>query len=89
MTVPPIIGSPDRRTSGAQGGKMTVGDAANHAGVSKSYLNKLRCVGGGPEYFKIGARILYDRADLDVWLERHKRQSTSQQRSADDSGAAS
>jgi hypothetical protein len=69
---------PDDHTA-ALGRKASVSEAARYAGVSTSYLNKLRCVGGGPEFFKIGSRVLYDLADLDTWLERHRRRSTSGQ----------
>lgn len=52
-------------------------DAADRLGVSASYLNKLRVTGGGPPFVKIGARVAYDPADLAVWLEGQKRQSTA------------
>ena len=59
--------------------KLSVPSAAQFLGVSESYLNKLRCAGGGPEFFKVGARVLYSIADLDQWLNRHRRRSTSDQ----------
>ena len=45
--------------------------------MSKSYLNKLRVIGGGPTYVKIGRRVIYDTNDLDAYLARHRRTSTS------------
>lgn len=57
--------------------KLTVSDAAQHTGVSTSYFNKLRTMGGGPVFFKIGTRVVYDLADLDQWLDQHRRRSTS------------
>lgn len=53
-------------------------EAAQHAGVSKSYLDKLRVYGGGPLYIKVGARVVYDRVDLDTWLIGKKVANTSQ-----------
>lgn len=50
--------------------KMRVPQAAAYLGISVSTLNKMRCYGGGPFYYKAGSRVvLYDRADLDSWLE--------------------
>lgn len=57
---------------------MRVKDAAAHIGVSKSYLDKKRCYGGGPVYFKIGAAIVYARADLDAWMSERRATSTWQ-----------
>ena len=51
--------------------------AAVHTGLTKSTLNKYRGTGYGPRYLKIGRRVLYDTADLDVWLDQHKRRSTA------------
>jgi predicted DNA-binding transcriptional regulator AlpA len=59
--------------------KLSVSDAAQLAGVSESHLNKLRSTGGGPAFFKIGARVVYDVFDLDQWLDQHRRRSTSDQ----------
>ena len=57
---------------------LNVAQAADHLGVSVSYLNKLRLVGGeGPPFVKIGARVVYDPADLAEWLLSRKRRSTS------------
>ncbi|MGX4804340.1 helix-turn-helix transcriptional regulator [Bradyrhizobium guangdongense] len=52
--------------------------AAEHAGVSKSYLDKLRIYGGGPIYIKVGARVVYDQIDVDAWLASKKIANTSQ-----------
>ena len=56
--------------------RLNTKDAAEHCGVSQSYLIKLRTEGGGPHYFKLGARVVYDVDDLDSWLETKKRAST-------------
>ena len=54
-------------------------DAARHLGLSESTLNKLRLTGGGPTYIKLGRRVLYDMKDLEDWICRHRRTSTSDQ----------
>jgi hypothetical protein len=40
-------------------------------------LAKLRSVGGGPPFVKIGRNVYYVRADLDEWLAVRRRRSTS------------
>jgi hypothetical protein len=56
---------------------LNVNDAAQRLGVSVSFLNKLRLSGGGPIFLKLGTRVAYDPADLTLWLDRRKRQSTA------------
>jgi hypothetical protein len=58
---------------------MSVQQAAIRLCVSTSYLNKLRVVGGGPPFIKIGARVAYDPADLTTWVAQQRRSSTSDQ----------
>lgn len=58
--------------------RMTdVAGASTYTGSAASTLNKLRVRGGGPRFVKIGRRVLYDYADLDSWLDEHRRNSTS------------
>ena len=45
------------------------------AGISR--LAKLRHYGGGPVFVRIGRTIRYDRADLNAWIQKNKRRSTS------------
>lgn len=40
-------------------------------------LQQLRQRGGGPLFIKIGRRVLYDWVDVQEWLDRQKRVSTS------------
>ncbi len=54
--------------------------AARHTGLSVSALNKYRVYGGGPRYFKVGRRVLYDLHVLDKWIAEHARTSTSEYR---------
>jgi excisionase family DNA binding protein len=57
-------------------GSMRVEQAAEYLGLSKSTLNKLRCFGGGPRYYKLGRPVVYDVADLDAWKTERARTST-------------
>jgi hypothetical protein len=65
----PSEGTPLRRLRTTQ--------AAAYTGIAKSTLEKLRVYGGGCRYIQIGRVVLYDPADLDVWLDEHKRHSTA------------
>ncbi|RZN21115.1 helix-turn-helix domain-containing protein [Bradyrhizobium sp. Leo121] len=56
---------------------LKVSEAAEHLRLSQSTLNKLRCHGGGPTYFKLGRTIVYSRADLDAWMLSRRRASTA------------
>lgn len=44
-------------------------DAAKYLGISVSTLDKMRAVGRGPRYLKLGGRCFYRWADLDAYLE--------------------
>jgi hypothetical protein len=57
---------------------LNVLQAAEYTNISKSSLDKLRVYGGGPLYIKVGARVVYDRLDLDTWLVGKKVANTSQ-----------
>jgi hypothetical protein len=57
---------------------LSVIEAAKYSKLSKSSLNKFRVYGGGPLYIKVGARVVYDRLDLDTWLAGKKIANTSQ-----------
>lgn len=52
-------------------------EAAKYTGFAKSTLEKLRVTGGGCRYIRIGRVVVYDPADLDLWLASHRRISTS------------
>lgn len=56
---------------------LRVAEAASHLGLSVSYLNKLRVLGGSPRYIKVGRAVLYDPTDLESWLSDRRRVSTS------------
>jgi hypothetical protein len=57
--------------------KLNVLEAAALLGVSKSWLDKKRLAGGGPQFHKFGRRVLYDTDDLDVWAADNKHRHTS------------
>lgn len=50
---------------------IRVREAADYVGLSKSTLDKLRCYGTGPVYFKLGRAVVYRKSDLDDWVAEH------------------
>ena len=60
-----------------QGRRLSVKGASDYTGLSCSTLNKLRCSGEGPRFAKIGRRVVYDVVDLNSWLAKHLKMSTS------------
>jgi predicted DNA-binding transcriptional regulator AlpA len=58
--------------------KLRAGAAAAYLGLSKSTLAKMRLRGDGPQYAKLGRRVVvYDTSDLDAWVNARKLSSTS------------
>lgn len=49
---------------------LSTEQAAKYLGVSKSYLDGLRCYrpSESPPYAKIGARVVYPAIELERWL---------------------
>jgi len=58
--------------------RLTSDAAAEYCGIGMSTFEKLRCYGGGPAYYKLGRRVVYDRTDLDAWIAQNKRLSTKE-----------
>ena len=57
---------------------LTTQEAAEYLRIAASTLNKMRLTGGGPEFLKLGTRVVYDMKDLERWLGARRRKSTSQ-----------
>lgn len=58
---------------------LDVREAALRLGLSKSTLDKMRCLGRGPRFIRATDRaIRYDPADLEAFASDRRRQSTSQ-----------
>jgi hypothetical protein len=58
--------------------------AARYLSVSKAFLERRRCEGRGPTFFKVGRRVLYQLAALESWVTGHARRSTSEIGRADE-----
>ena len=46
-------------------------------GITRRWLQKKRCTGGGPIFIKIGKSVRYRISDIESFLEAHRRSSTS------------
>lgn len=71
--------SPPAITPGLLGeqGALSTPAAAEYLGLSPATLETMRSRGGGPPFVKLGRRVVYQREDLDAWLDERKRRSTS------------
>ena len=67
---------PDTKASGAPH-YINTPQAAHYLGISGRTLEKHRTYGTGPVYRKLGGRIIYAVADLEIWATRGLRNSTS------------
>lgn len=57
--------------------------AAEYLGLSTSTLNSWRVHGGGPEFVRLGARLVaYEIESLDKWARARGARSTSERRAA-------
>ena len=58
---------------------LTTRESAKYLNVSKSYLDKFRVYGGGPEFLRPSPRkILYRQSALDSWVHERRFSSTSE-----------
>jgi len=51
--------------------------ASERLGMSVHYLRTSRWRGDGPPFIKVGRAVRYSPADLEHWVESHRRTSTS------------
>ncbi|QMW22479.1 helix-turn-helix transcriptional regulator [Sandaracinobacteroides saxicola] len=52
-------------------------EAARFLSLSHRTLEKHRCYGTGPRYSKVGGRVVYSVSDLQAWVGRGMKASTS------------
>jgi len=62
--------------------KLDTPEAADYLGLKPRTMEKLRIVGGGPRYQKLGRRVKYPVSELDRWAAARLRSSTSDTGSA-------
>ena len=69
-TTPPTPADPDSL--------LTEAEFCTFAAVPRATARKLRCVGGGPSFVKLGRAVRYRRADVLEWIAARRVRSTSQ-----------
>lgn len=52
-------------------------ELATQENITKGWLDKARCRGDGPPFFRVGGRIYYRRSEYHAWLDGHRHTSTS------------
>ena len=57
-------------------------EAAALLRLERGTLQNMRLGGRGPRFLKVGARVLYDRAELEAWARGRSRASTSDRAAA-------
>lgn len=57
---------------------MTAVKAARQLELSVSTLAKMRLSGTGPDYCKLGRRVVYRAEDLEAWVKANRYRSTSE-----------
>lgn len=51
---------------------------AERTKLARATLAKLRVIGGGPPFLKLGSKVLYEESDVQAWItSQGKRRSTS------------
>lgn len=45
--------------------------AAERTGLARQTLAKLRTIGGGPPFLKLGAKVFYPIPELEAWIGQH------------------
>ena len=59
--------------------KYRAPEASHYLGLAPATLAKMRCLGGGPPFTKLGRAVVYDVADLEAWVvAQGKRRSTAE-----------
>ena len=53
-------------------------EVASFLRVSVRTLQNWRVSGGGPEFIKLGSRVVYPTSSIDAFLNKRQRRSTSQ-----------
>jgi predicted DNA-binding transcriptional regulator AlpA len=56
---------------------LTCDEAGAFLKLSPRTLEKLRTLGGGPRFRKLGRRVMYAQADLEAWADARACESTS------------
>jgi hypothetical protein len=67
----------DRNTTAPATLYLTPDEAGAHLKLSPRTLEKMRTIGGGPRFRKLGRRVIYSLQDLEAWSDARACESTS------------
>ena len=56
---------------------LSCDEAGAHLKLSPRTLEKMRTIGGGPRFRKLGRRVMYSLRDLEAWADSRACESTS------------
>lgn len=56
---------------------LTTDEVAELTRIPETTLRYYRYLGTGPRSFKLGRRVLYDRADVERWIAEQKKATSS------------
>ncbi len=74
--------NPRRTSDGVEDAAFNTTAAAQYLGLSPRTLETKRTRGGGPEFEKLGRRVVYRKSALDKWRGSRQQRSTSDQAGA-------
>jgi hypothetical protein len=57
--------------------KLDTKGLSDRTGIPAKTYENWRSLKKGPPYYKVGARVLYDDAEVDAWFAAHRRPGTS------------
>jgi predicted site-specific integrase-resolvase len=57
---------------------LTPDEAARLIGAASQTLARWRCEGGGPQFIRVGRKIMYGADDISVWMNSRRVSSTSE-----------
>ena len=67
----------DKRATTPAAVYLTCDEAGAHLKLSPRTLEKMRTIGGGPRFRKLGRRVMYSLQDLEAWADSRTCESTS------------
>lgn len=69
--------TPQKSIAASPDSLLSTRQAAAYIGLAVQTLAAMRISGESPPFHKLGSRVFYKRDDLDTWVRRRRRRSTS------------
>jgi predicted DNA-binding transcriptional regulator AlpA len=72
-----LVGRRKERKMSSEANELLLPDEAAHLlRLAKSSLAKMRCLGGGPRFIKLGRSVRYLRSDCNEWRDERRVRNT-------------